>query len=211
MHSHIVGQTEAGKGCLAKQLAQQLIDKGQTVAVLEPLGDKWPATYQTDNVAEFDDYLRSHRNVYAFIDECGDFFDEGRDKTYAWFATRSRHYGHSVCFISQRVIQLPRTMRDQCQRMYVFTSSADDGAILANEWNKPILAESNTYPQFTFYVVSRFDLCKRMKIEGYSQIVEYPNDDRNNREPRNTRRTRGNRNAGDGSSQGEKGRKDDGQ
>jgi len=99
-----------------------------------------------------------------FIDESGQVFNDGNDLTYAWFATRSRHYGHSVTFISQRAMQIPRTMRDQCSRLYLFTSSRYDGKLHAEEWNKDELETCTSLPKMHFFIADREKELRYMKI-----------------------------------------------
>lgn len=185
MHSLIIGQTESGKSCLAKLLARQLHDSGKTVAVLDPLCDPgWKAKFQTDDIEEMREFLEKNRSVYLFVDECGEWFNEGNDTTHAWLATRSRHYGHSVFFISQRAVQIPTTMRGQASRLYLFTSSAYDGKIHAEEWNKPELLTCNSLPQFHFYRVSRFDVLEKLRIKDFSSVAKWSNiPDSNARKP----------------------------
>lgn len=174
MHSLIIGQTESGKSCLAKLLAAELKASGKTVAVLDPLCDPgWKATFQTDDIEEMRIFLEKNRSVYLFVDECGEWFNEGNDTTHAWLATRSRHYGHSVFFISQRAVQIPTTMRGQASRLFLFTSSAYDGKIHSEEWNKNELLECNSLPQFHFIRCSRFGVIERLRIEGFKRVVKY--------------------------------------
>lgn len=184
MHSLIIGMTESGKTTLAKIIANQLSSQGKSVAVLDPVYDSaWPEkAFKADNPADFSQYLREHRSVYAFVDESGSVFNEGNDNSYQWFATTSRHYGHSAVFIAQRAIQVPKTMRDQCSRLFLFTSSRSDGKIHADEWNKPSLEECNALPQFHFYKVDRYstgESCILMAIRDHTAIykVEKPTND----------------------------------
>lgn len=178
MHSLIIGQTESGKSTLAKVFARKLADNGKKVAVLDPLFDPdWKADFRTDDIEEMTAYLRANRSVYVFVDESGAYFNDGNDTTYSWLATRSRHYGHSVFFIAQRAIQIPKTMRDQCSRLYLFTSSRSDGKIHSEEWNKDTLESCNTLPKLMFYQCDRYDVCKLYAIKDYKDIV---NADRNN-------------------------------
>jgi energy-coupling factor transporter ATP-binding protein EcfA2 len=173
VHSLIVGMTESGKSTLAKLLASELTKKKQKVVVLDPLLDSWDAQYVTDNVDELIEYLKKadNRECHVFVDESGEVFNEGRDRTYAFLTTRSRHYGHSVTLIGQRYIQLPKTMRDQCGRAYVFTQSLSDGQELSAEWNKPELLGVSQLPQLHFFVVGRYDPVRKAKIVNYKKVV----------------------------------------
>ena len=175
MHSLIVGMTESGKSTLAKLLCKQLKAQGKTVAVLDPIYDPdWKVDFRCSTPEELSEYLENHRTAYVFVDECGQVFNDGNDTTYQWFATRSRHWGHSVIFLAQRGIQVPKTMRDQCSRLYLFTSSVDDGKLAAIEWNKPLLATCNTLPAFDFFMASKFGLCEQMRIVGFKDIQRVP-------------------------------------
>lgn len=172
MHSLIIGMTESGKTTLAKILCKKLTDQGKTTIVLDTIYDPgWTATYKVSSAEELSSLMLEEREAYIFIDEGGEVFSDGRDTNYSWFATRSRHYGHSVFFMAQRAILIPKTMRDQCSRLFLFTSSASDGGIHAEEWNKEILYKCNGLPQFQFFMCDRYGLCKSMKIENYKDIV----------------------------------------
>lgn len=172
MHSLIVGQTESGKTLLGKLICKRLKESGHKTAVLDPIYDPdWTVDFRCNDADELAKYLRSNRSVYVFVDESGGIFNEGNDNTHSWLATRSRHYGHSVHFLAQRTIQIPKTMRDQCSRLFLFTSSVDDGKLLAAEWNKPVLASCNTLPRFRFYHASRYEICTLMEIRDFNRIV----------------------------------------
>lgn len=170
MHTLIIGMTESGKSCLGRIMASQLRKAGKKVAVCEPLSESWDVDFHTDDINELQAYLQKNRSVYVFVDECGQYFDEGFNTDHNWLATRSRHYGHSVTFLAQRYTQIPKTMRDQCARGFIFTSSAKDGELLSDEWNKPILKTVNQLPQFHFYNVSRYNHCEKMVVVDYSKV-----------------------------------------
>ncbi len=55
-HSLILGATESGKSFLAKQLARGALAGGRRVVVLNPVGDSWPCSWQTEDAEEFYDY-----------------------------------------------------------------------------------------------------------------------------------------------------------
>lgn len=175
-----MGMTESGKSCFGKILCRALHEQGKPVAVLDPLLDPdWTADIITDDIEDYSRYLEQHRSVYGFVDECGTWFNEGNDTTNAWLATRSRHYGHSMVFIAQRAIQIPKTMRDQCSRLYLFTSSKSDGKIHSEEWNKEALEGCNTLEQFAFFKVDRYHTCDLLRVEDYERVcVGRPSMDR---------------------------------
>lgn len=171
MHTFIIGQTASGKTCLAKITAARLHRAKHKVAVLDPMRDAdWECSYRTTDPATFDAHLRKATDTYFFVDECGMVFDDGRSREYTWWTAQSRHWGHSATLISQRAIQVSRTMRDQCQRGFIFNVSADDGKILANEWSEPLLAESHKLPQFECYAVRRFKPTVRLRVVDYTRL-----------------------------------------
>lgn len=181
MHSLIIGMTESGKTCLALILAKQLRSKGKKVAVLDPLHNPdWDCDFRTTDPVDLQDYLASERSVYVFIDEGGKVFNNGNDLTFAEFATTSRHYGHSVHFMAQRAMQIPKTMRDQCSRLFLFTSSASDGIIHADEWNKDVLRQCNTLPRFHFWHVDRYHLQQRLEVVNYTELRNVAGNDTGN-------------------------------
>lgn len=189
--------TESGKSTLAKLLSQQLQRSGKHVAVLEPLMDSgWYARFRTDDIDVFCDYLRKNQSVYAFVDEGGEYFDDGNNGNYSWLATRSRHYGHSVFFLAQRAMQIPKTMRDQCNRLFLFTSSWSDGKLHAEEWNKPGLQTCNTLPRLSFFMADRYGILKRMKISANYREVIADDTGANYADNRSVRRSRNNPSSG---------------
>lgn len=187
MHTLILGMTESGKSTLAKLLASTLLAQGKRVAVLDPIFDPaWKATFKTDDIYELREWAESNRNAYIFIDESGEVFNEGNDTEHSWFATRSRHYGHSVFFLAQRAIQVPKTMRDQCGKLFVFTSSSSDGVIHSEEWNKQELRGCNKLEQLHFYSCTRFGQIQKMRIVDFKRVENVTG---NGSDIRNTRNT----------------------
>lgn len=172
MHSLILGMTESGKSTLAKLLVAKLTASGKHTVILDPLGDPdWKAKIIVTDPDELSNYITKNTSCYVFVDEGGEVFDNGNERGYNWWGTRSRHAGHSFTFMSQRGTGIPKTVRDQCNRLYLFTSSLDDGDIHASEWNKPILARCNVLPQFSFYAANRYGMVERYKIVNFNKIV----------------------------------------
>lgn len=172
MHNLIIGMTESGKTTLAKLLAKGLAKQRKRVLVLDPLlSSDWGTKEVTDDVEELKQWMREGRDCYVFVDESGEVFNEGRNNTHAELTTRSRHFGHSVFLLGQRYIQVPKTMRDQCNRLYLFTVSLDDSVDAANEWNKPELQNAYQLPQLHFYVVGRYGQTRNARIEKYREVV----------------------------------------
>jgi DNA helicase HerA-like ATPase len=163
-HALILGMTESGKTTLAKTLAPVYRAQGIKVGVLDPLGDPgWQADYRTTDPAAFLEAFWSSRQCAWFIDESGDAvgkYDEAMIKT----ATRGRHWGHRVHYITQRGAQLSRTVRDQCSTLFLFTTSLDDSKIHANEWNKPELRNAHTLRRGEYFHTDRFSPLARGKL-----------------------------------------------
>ncbi len=164
MHSLIIGMTESGKTSLAKMIATDLKKRKKRVVVLDPLQDEWDCDMQfTDSVA-FLKYCQENTDLFCFIDEGGQSI--GRyNKEMEWLATRSRHWGHSCFFISQGCTQLPRIIRAQCSRMYVFAVGKSDTDLLAEECRKDDLRKIEQFDKGEFFVVERFGPLKRGRID----------------------------------------------
>ena len=162
MHSLIVGMTESGKTTLAKSFATKLLASGKTVLVLDILASRWNATFQTSDINEFMNVVKNMENSYIFVDESGEV---GKlHKEFYWLATRSRHYGHSVFFITQRAKQLQPIIRSQCRNLFMFATSKMDCITLHEDYNFPEILEGTKLPQGTFLSCSRFKKCTKIKL-----------------------------------------------
>lgn len=99
----------------------------------------------------------------CFIDEAGDAvgrYDTVMQKT----ATKGRHWGHNVHFISQRGVQLNRTVRDQCEHLFLFTTAMQDAKTHAVEWNQPELHDASKLQKGEFFHVTRFGQLERGRV-----------------------------------------------
>ena len=162
MHSLIVGMTESGKTTLAKRLATNIMGRQKPVLVLDILGSKWNCNYQTHKIDEFMGIVKDIQNSYIFVDEAGEV---GKlDKEFYWLATRSRHLGHSVFFITQRAKQLAPIVRNQCKNLFLFCSSYMDCKSLYEDFNFTEILEGNNLPQGTFLSCRRFQECQKIKL-----------------------------------------------
>jgi hypothetical protein len=165
-HCLIFGMTESGKTTLAKRLAARNQYHGVKVIVLDSLNDpQWPCDFQTTDPDEFLAVFWSSRKCAVFIDEAGDAvgrYNVVMQRT----ATRGRHWGHNVHFISQRGVQIAPTVRDQCSHIFLLTSSSADGKIHANEWNAPVLANCHTLQKGQYFHATRFGEVTRGSLFG---------------------------------------------
>lgn len=163
-HVLILGMTLSGKTSVAKQLAQVYRAQGVKVGVLDPLGDpSWQADYQTSDPDAFLRAFWDSRGCAWFIDESGDAvgkYDEAMQRT----ATRGRHWGHRVHYLTQRGAQLSRTVRDQCSTLFLFCTSLKDAKLHAEEWNKEELATAHTLQQGEYFTTGRFTPLTRGKL-----------------------------------------------
>ncbi len=163
-HSLIVGMTESGKSTLGKQLSKLHKSAGFGILVLDPMNDPgWSADYKTDDNDAFLMRVWDSERCHVFVDEAGDAI--GRyDATMQQLATKSRHWGHSCYFLTQRAAQLAFTVRAQCRHVFVFTSAKEDCKILAAEFNKPELLQANDLPQGEFFHAQRYGPVERGKL-----------------------------------------------
>lgn len=163
-HSLILGMTESGKTTLAKRLAAKYKAQGIGVLVLDPMNDpEWSCDYRGDNPEEFLKVFYASKSCAVFIDEAGDSvgrYNDVMNRT----ATKGRHWGHNVHFLTQRGAQLAATVRDQCGHLFLFTSSLNDSKVHADEWNQQELREARTMPKGTYFHCTRFGKLERGKL-----------------------------------------------
>lgn len=163
-HSLILGMTESGKTTFGKRLATNFRARNIKVLVLDPLNDPgWLADFKTKDPEEFLRVLWASRRCAAFIDEAGDMvgrYDALMQKT----ATRGRHWGHAMHYISQRGVQLSVTVRDQCSHLFLFTTAKKDAEIHANEWNEDALRDAHKLKQGDFFHATRFGTLERSNV-----------------------------------------------
>ena len=163
-HVLIVGMTESGKTTLARNICADHMRKGTETIVLDPMCDpRWHATFQTADPELFLDVAARSQSCALFLDESGDTVGRYNDEMF-WLATKARHFGHRSHFVSQRAMQLNKTVRDQCRYAFVFCVSRDDAKMLSNEYGHEELVNANTLGQFECYFAQRFGGCERLSI-----------------------------------------------
>lgn len=175
-HVLLLGTTESGKTTCGKRLAKRWIDQGVNVLVLDPLNDPgWkdgyvetedgPQIFQTSDADQFMEAFWASRSCAVFIDEAGDSvgkYDTVMQRT----ATKGRHWGHSVHFLTQRGTQIAVTVRDQCTRMFLFRTGPKDSKTHAEEWGQPELLNAVHLPKGCYYYVTRFGELSRGSLFG---------------------------------------------
>jgi hypothetical protein len=157
-HTLIVGTTESGKTTLAKQAASMHKAAGTGVIVFDPLrSGGWQADAVYHSLPEFQRAFWASQRCAVFIDEAGSLIDEYGAEYYRILcpmATLGRHGGHAVTFISQRVPQLPRTLRDQCRHLFLFALSRYDAQEICRDFRCESLADIRI-PLGTYYYITR--------------------------------------------------------
>lgn len=155
-HCLILGMTLSGKSTLAKLLAKKYKNSGYKILVLDPVFDPgWCADFITDDPDEFLTVFWKSRQCAVFIDEAGENVGQ-HDKKMMKTATRGRHYGHVVHYIAQGGRQINKTVRDQCGRLFLFTTALADAKVHAEEWNNPKINNANTLTQGSYFAITRF-------------------------------------------------------
>ena len=154
-HMLILGGTEQGKSTFARKLHDQYKKAGQKTLVLDSIDyQAWNGDFATDDPDAFLKTFWDSRNCMVFVDEAGDAV--GRyDQAMIQTATKGRHWGHCVHFISQRSQQLSATVRAQCSQIVLFNLSRSDCDIHAREWNRPQFLEVSTYPPGRYMMAGR--------------------------------------------------------
>lgn len=175
-HSLILGMTESGKTTCAVRLCHAYYGRGLSQIVLDPMADpRWlppnyndperaikrrtgesPEVFITSDPEIFLTTFWQSKGCMVFIDESGDMvgkYDQAMQKT----ATKGRHWGHCVHFLSQRGAQVNKTVRDQCSVLFLFSSGRKDAEIHAEEWNQPQLLDAPKLRRGEYFHVMRFD------------------------------------------------------
>lgn len=170
-HALITGRTETGKTTLAKALCGELTAGGHKTLVYDVLKSAWPASYVTDDKELFLDVFWQSTDLAVFIDEGGESvgrFDEEMMKT----ATRGRHNGHQVFYLSQRVTLLNKTLRTQATKIYVFSSAFSDCKLLADDYSCPEIEQAANFAPGSFlYVNAAQRVAQRFKIDFSTKRV----------------------------------------
>lgn len=175
-HGLIVGQTESGKTIASKMIGCAAIKDGYDCLVLDPVQD--PEWYEileaepdkigkygfvTSDPWVFDKMLWTSKRCFCFVDESGE--NAGHyDKQFFPWATRSRHWGHSVFFIAQRFQMIAPTIRNQARYLVMFNQSSTDALLLSQEFNKEEL-RNGSLPQFHYMFATRFQPVIQGKVD----------------------------------------------
>jgi len=147
-------------------MAMRAKTNGRGVLVLDPLHDQWPADFQTEDPELFLKTFWQSRSCDVFIDEAGDTVGH-YEKPMIQTATKGRHWGHNVYYITQRAASLSPTVRGQCRYIFLFALARQDCEVYAREFNKPELIEASRLPQGACFFAARFKgEVKRFNVFG---------------------------------------------
>lgn len=117
----VIGQGKSGKTTLAKALARGFRSAGVKVLALPLPGDHWAeADWQTTDLDRFNAMFWRARQCAVFM-EFSDAEVEKNDERYKRMFTKGRHQGHRVFVIAQHYSQLPTSIRDQLEALWLFS------------------------------------------------------------------------------------------
>ena len=172
MHSLIVGTTESGKSTLAREILYHWRKQKLEAIVFDPLSYTWYDAPVYPAIETFLEKAKTVTNHLLIIDESGTSLDR-YDADHLWLATRSRHYGHSCVFISQRANMLSPNIRHNCELLYLFGSSPKDIQLLADDFVHPEITDMPPLEKYQFFRIRRFEAVSRRMLnpKTHSTIV----------------------------------------
>lgn len=163
MHTLTIGRTGSGKTTLWKINAGRLMRAGCPVLVYDPIGNGYPAHFRTNDIQALIDEAKRHNHAHLIVDESGLGVGQYPGEV-QWLTTMARNWGHSTHLISQRATQLNKTVRLQCEAVYLFRSSDDDAASLAKDFTQPGLAQADKLGQYEYLYARTFGGVQKWKV-----------------------------------------------
>jgi len=154
--SAIIGNSEFGKSCLGKAIAQRCLLERRRVLVFDIVGDSWPATLVVDNEEEFLRLYWGSYDIISIVDECGDVATL-KHPLMLPVARRGRHqlgpqrFGNSNYFIAHRLTDLHPGIRTNCSELFLFNCRYDDACDFALQFGDPILKTASQLPPGQFF------------------------------------------------------------
>lgn len=155
MHTLTVGRTGSGKTTMWKLKAGLLVELGCPVLVYDPVGNGIPARRTFDDVAELVNAAKEFHYAHLIIDESGTGLGKYPGEL-QWLTTQARNWGHSTHLICQRAEQVNKTVRLQCEGVYLFRASEEDAANLARDFTQPKLGSATGLGQYQFLYARTF-------------------------------------------------------
>lgn len=170
MHLLICGATESGKTTLARILVRTWCRAGKYALIYDPYESHWYCKDVYTDIDMFIDEAKHRKNCMVVVDESGLALDR-HDKEHLWLATESRHYGHSVIFVSQRPQLLSPNIRHQTQICYMFGMTPDDTYIISQDYNHPEVSTMEPLQQFQCLKIRRFKPVVRLLVDARKMTV----------------------------------------
>jgi len=168
IHILIIGQSCSGKTSLAKKMAQEFFKQGYKIAILEPIIVDWGISEKNISLHTSDPekmlwFVKHNKNHKIFIDESEEMLK--RDKRFNFFATRSRQYGHQVCFIGPEFTMILPAVRNQCTCVAAFKQCLDASIMLSRKYSDDGFMQCATLEKGTcVYKKTSFSQAKKVKI-----------------------------------------------
>lgn len=164
MHTLTVGGTGSGKTTLWKHKARALIKANCPVLVVDPLGNDYPCHREATEAGDIVQYSRTINHAHIIVDESGSTIGRQPSTDLQWLTTQARNYGHSTHLICQRPQQVDRTMRLQCERLFVFRVGVADSKALAEEFTNEKAMLAATLDRFEFMEVDKYGSVRFYKV-----------------------------------------------
>lgn len=162
-HLLVAGQIQSGKTTLARRLAEIHRRRGWLVLVYDPIGQAWPTEYVYHDPDELLRAAKLSRSCFIVVDEADTVVGQS-DRHRWWLALRSRHYGHSCTFVTQRPAMVAPSVRHQCLRIACFSVDPDDALELRRTFNEPALYQAPALKQGRCIIATRFGGVRFMDV-----------------------------------------------
>ncbi len=141
MHHLVTGMTGSGKTAFSTHMLRQWVTQrpiGDGLAtVIDASGGKWPLMNGKVEVIPDADVaiarLKKSTHQLVIVDESEESLDRF-ERSHNWLATQARHLGHNCMFLCQRPQQIARTVRAQCEALWVFRITEIDAKELWKEF-----------------------------------------------------------------------------
>jgi hypothetical protein len=158
MHWSVTGMSGAGKSRFMREYRIPAHRRaGTRVAVLDPLGQSWPADYVTTDPDQFLSVARASRSIVLVIDEYAHFTTDYRTmRALEWCFTMARNHGHLSYALAQRLMMIPPNVRNQCANAVVFRQASRDLDDLAALLDQPAIIRASTFPPGHALIVKPF-------------------------------------------------------